>query len=238
MDVSAVTSAHEQKAEINQAAAATNHTVDLRAALTRKRKSPSDSSDNSNRQSALETAKKVKLADPKSSKEDHQGDGISLHDRYRLPGELWQHIFTFCPPRTLGQLLKVNRVFNAYLDPSSAVQCEPPPRLLKTVVSALKPNSIWQTSRRRFWPSMPSPLKGKTELYMWQLSCSTPCQHCGSSLPQQKDSSDSWQPGPGKDGIAVVWPFDTRSCGPCLLTKSEKVCSARQNRRSWVLVLT
>lgn len=223
------TSAPQQIAQLNQATAVSNNAVELSAALTKKRKSPDEEADNSTGQDALQPVKKVKLADPES-KEEHQGDGISLTDRSRLPGEVWQHIFTFCPPRTLGRLLRVGRLFNVYLDPSSTVQCERPPPLSQIAVPVLQPNSIWQASRRRFWPSIPSPLQDKTELYMWQLSCSSSCQHCGSSMPQQKHSSDPWQSGPGKDGLAIVWPFATRSCGPCLLTNSIKVCFVRQNK--------
>lgn len=219
-------SAPTQTAHVNQAAAASNNTVDLRGELTRKRKSWDDAPNNSSGQGALEPAKKVKLADPES-KEQHQGDDSSLTDRSKLAGEVWQHIFTFCPPKTLGRLLEVNRLFNVYLDPSSQVQCERPHALSKTAVPFLYPNHIWQASRRRFWPGMASPLQDKTELYMWQLSCSSTCQHCGLTMPLQTDPSDAWQAGPGKDGIAIVWPFATRCCGSCLLTHSTKVCSAK-----------
>lgn len=222
-DTSALTA---ETTQFNQAAAASNNTVELRTDLTRKRKSWDDASDETSGQGALDPVKKVKLADPES-KEQHQGDGNSLTDRSKLAVEVWQHIFTFCPPRTLGRLLKVNRLFNVYLDPSSQVQCERPHPLSKTAVPVLQPNSIWQASRRRFWPGMAIPLQDKTELYMWQLSCSSSCQHCGSTLPLQTDPSDAWQYGPGKDGIAIVWPFATRSCGSCLLTNSIKVCSAK-----------
>lgn len=230
--------APHQPTQLNQAAAASNNTVELRLDLTRKRKSSDDASDkDSGGQGALDSVKKVKLADL-GSKEKHQGDGNSLSDASRLPGEVWQHLFTFCPPRTLGRLLQVNRLFNVYLDPSSTIQCERPDPLPKSAVPVLQPNSIWQASRRRFWPGMAGPLQNKTELYMWQLSCSGPCQHCGSIMPQQKDWSDLWQSGPGKDGIAIIWPFATRSCGACLLRNSTKVCCAKPNQSSCVLVLT
>lgn len=203
--------------------------------LPRKRKSPDDVSDNDDGRNALESVKKVKLAD---SMEEHQGDGNSSSDRSRLPAEVWQYIFTFCPPRTLGRLLRVSRLFNLCLDPSSTVEGEQPASLPRTAVAALKPNSIWQFSRRRFWPSMPSPIQDKTELYMWQLSCSSSCQHCGSSMSQQEDLIDPWQSGPGKDGVAIIWPFATRSCGLCLLSKSTKVCCAKQERKNCMLNLT
>lgn len=221
-DVDAI-APHRQVAQLDPAAVAAYNTVRMEEDSNRKRKSPDDVSDNDNWRAALEPVKKVKLAE---LMEEHQGDDDSLSDRSRLPAEVWQYIFTFCPPKTLGRLLLVNRLFNVYLDPSSTIQCEQPHPLSRTAVPTSKPNSIWQSSRRRFWPSMASPLQDKSELYMWQISCSSSCQHCGSSMSQHQDSTDPWQSGPGKDGTAIIWPFATRSCGLCLLSKSIKVCSA------------
>ncbi|KAF5531187.1 hypothetical protein FMEXI_13116 [Fusarium mexicanum] len=43
-----------------------------------------------------------------------------LRDRAKqLPGQIWQHIFTFVPPRDLGRLLAVNKLFHAFLSPIS-----------------------------------------------------------------------------------------------------------------------
>ncbi|KAK8049109.1 hypothetical protein PG994_010839 [Apiospora phragmitis] len=39
-------------------------------------------------------------------------------DRSLLPAEIWQHIFTFVPPRELGNLLLTNRAFHSYLNTS------------------------------------------------------------------------------------------------------------------------
>lgn len=145
-----------------------------------------------------------------------------------LPAELWHHVFTFCPPRTLGSLLLVNRLFHSYLHPLSTIRRDQTNSPLPAgALARLQPNSIWQASRRRFWPSMPSPLQDQTELYMWQLSCATSCQFCGKPTPaQHRDSKEPWQLGPGKEGVAVVWAFAARSCGLCLLSNSIKVCKA------------
>lgn len=191
---------------------------------SKKRKSPEDSSQPETSSTTLDSVKKLRLEE---SKEDSQGDrgSASVVDRSTLPAEIWHHIFTFCPPRILGRLLSVNRLFNVYLDSSSKIRCDRPQSTSRSAVSPLQPTAIWQASRRRFWPSMPSPLQEKTELDMWQLSVSTTCQHCrkqGTVHP--KDSPEPWQSGPGRDGVAIVWAFATRSCGTCLLTKSIKVC--------------
>lgn len=197
----------------------------LAGAASKKRKSPEDTSQPETRSETLDSVKKLRL---EQSEEDSQGDqrSGSVVDRSALPAEIWHHIFAFCPPRILGRLLCVNRLFNVYLDSSSKIRCDRPNSPLSRALSPLQPTAIWQASRRRFWPSMPSPLQDKTELDMWQLSVSATCQHCrkqGTVHP--KDSPDPWQSGPGKDGVAIIWAFATRSCGTCLLTKSIKVCA-------------
>lgn len=198
---------------------ANNHLEDSAA---RKRKSPGYTPDREYGLRALEAAKKVKL---EQSSKDVQGDEEPVVDKSALPAEIWHHIFTFCPPRSLGGLLLVNRLFNVYLDPSSSIRRDRPQPLSSGRLSLLQPNAVWQASRRRFWPNMPSPLQGKTELDMWQLSCSTSCQHCDrQGTLQEQGSSDPWQSGPGKDGVAIIWAFATRACGTCLLVKSIKVC--------------
>ncbi|XXG99088.1 ARP2/3 actin-organizing complex subunit Sop2 [Hypoxylon texense] len=57
------------------------------------------------------SAKKVKL--------DEKHTACPL-DKSLLPAEIWHRIFTFTPPRTLGNLLCVNKLFNAYLIPQSS----------------------------------------------------------------------------------------------------------------------
>lgn len=227
----------QQAPELDATTARPNNTSDGSGNTSnRKRKSFYDALDSHDVTNNLDPVKKVKVEE---SKAEHQGKENVLPDRSRMPAEIWNRIFTFCPPRTLGKLLFVNRLFNVYLDPSSVMQCKRPEPLSVGLLSVMKPNSIWQASRRRFWPGMPVPLKDKSELYMWRLCCSTSCQHCGFKpiVPQQNDGSDPWQPGPGKDGVAIIWAFATRSCGACLLSKSTKVCSARQDGQGPVSLL-
>lgn len=194
---------------------------------SKKRKSPEDTSQPETRPNALDSVKKLKLEQSEQDSQGDQGDQGPgpMADRSALPAEIWHHIFTFCPPRILGGLLCASRLFNVYLDSSSKIRCDWPQSPSSGALSPLQPNAIWQASRRRFWPSMPSPLQDRTELDMWQLSVSDTCQHCrkqGTVHP--KDSPDPWQSGPGKDGVAIIWAFAVRSCGTCLLTKSIKVC--------------
>ncbi|TLS22720.1 uncharacterized protein PpBr36_05943 [Pyricularia pennisetigena] len=144
-------------------------------------------------------------------------------DRSLLPAEIWHYIFTFCPPKTLGNLMGVNKLFHSYLDPSSCIPSksqESPTTLGPAAV--LKPDSLWKASRRAFWPCMPAPLKSMSELDMWKLACSSACHHCGKRAGDAAHATTESSPGPGMDRVAVVWPFATRTCGPCLVKNSVK----------------
>ena len=153
-------------------------------------------------------------------------DGHLPHDKSLLPAEIWHQIFTFCPPRLLGLLLQVNKSFNAYLDPSSSDHPITP--LSRSAIQIMKPDAIWQTSRRLFRPGMPLPLIGKSELDMWKLACCFSCQFCGKKRSHQNPMLplDQWRPGPGENGVVPIWSFGIRTCGPCLQQRSSKVGSA------------
>jgi len=149
-------------------------------------------------------------------------DGHLRKDKSLLPPEIWHHIFTFCPPRVLGLLLRVNRTFNAYLDPSSSGHSHEP--LSRSVVQILTPETIWRTSRVLHLQNTPVPLSGKSELDMWKLACGSLCQFCGKK--RQTNSTipmDQWHPGPGENGVAPIWSFGIRTCGCCAQTWSTKV---------------
>ncbi len=195
---------------------------------TKKRKSPSHSQHEQHHH--YDT-------DPASSTKGHKrvkhGDGAQekqawVHgDWSLLPPEIWHHIFAFCSPKALGNLLQVNRQFNSYL-------CSLSPQTWPATVSsksgaldALKPIAIWQASRRLHFPGMPAPLRSKTELEMWRLVTATKCQSCGKmgdgEIPHAVD--DPLRSGPGLTGVAIAWPFASALCGRCLLEKGKKVPS-------------
>lgn len=148
-----------------------------------------------------------------------------LHiDRSLLPAEIWHQIFTFTSPRTLGRLLQVNKVFRAYLDPSSSTSPHSLASLSISVAQMRAPEAIWQASRRLFFPGMPSPLQGLNELDMWRLACTPTCQFCGrKDQPTSPLSTDQWHSGPGETGVSTIWSFAIRSCGNCLQQKTIKV---------------
>lgn len=152
-------------------------------------------------------------------------------DRSRqLPPALWHHVLTFLPPETLGGLLSVSTLFNAslYLPPRFRY-----PRLTNALPfwPSLGPDTIWQASRRLFWPGMSYPLKGKTELEMWCLVCSKTCRFCG--LKESPDATipthGQWQCGPGLEAVSPIYPLFIVSCGSCL---------THQTARVWIFLTT
>ncbi|KAG7043520.1 f-box domain containing protein [Colletotrichum scovillei] len=145
-------------------------------------------------------------------------------DRSLLPSGIWHRVFAFLPPRSLGTLLRVNKLFNGYLDSHSAFGNTALYPENASLFKPMKPDTVWQHSRRLHHPRMPSPLENRTELDMWRLCCTKICQYCGVTKPidQQQESSDPWRPGPGVCGLATVFAFGVTCCGPCLLKHSVK----------------
>ncbi|RGP66759.1 hypothetical protein FLONG3_8734 [Fusarium longipes] len=177
---------------------------------SRKRRQSPDSTD-------AQQLKKVRLekaeADHTISKKSHE---LVVDRTKQLPGEIWQHIFTLVSPRDLGRLLIVNKLFHIFLSPSVAGPVQRHSDLSFSL-PPLKPDTIWQASRRHFWPRMPAPLKGKSELEMWRLVCSTSCQLCGSKSQENPRSANGpWRSGPGPTGVCPVFPFCIFTCGNCL----------------------
>ncbi|KAI6627125.1 hypothetical protein MCOR14_008760 [Pyricularia oryzae] len=178
--------------------------------------------DKAGAETAAERSKKVKLDSITGMPVPAVKQTLPL-DRSLLPVEIWHYIFTFCPPKTLGNLMGVNKLFHSYLDPSlctPSISRESPTTPGPAVV--LKPDSLWKASRRAFWPCMPAPLKSMSELDMWKLACSSACHHCGKRAGDADHATAESSPGPGMDRVAVVWPFATRTCGPCLVKNSVK----------------
>ncbi|KAK4101757.1 hypothetical protein N658DRAFT_425281 [Parathielavia hyrcaniae] len=165
--------------------------------------------------------KKIRLAEAPAQPGAHSRPSL---DKSLLQREIWHHVFTFCPPKLLGNLLIVSKLFNLSLDPASpfsrgdASSSATPGPLVP-----MAPNTIWQFSRRFSWPQMPAPLRSKTELEMWRLTCSPRCEECGRLHTQGRVSSfDPHHPGPGTEGVRVIWAFGRRLCAACLLKTSDK----------------
>lgn len=170
--------------------------------------------------SGMESYRRPRLVDGHQA--FRKDDGHLLLDLSLLPAEIWHHIFTFTPPRTLGRLLQVNKVFNAYLDSSSLVPSPPATNLPISAAKILDPKTIWSVSRKLYRPGMPTPLTGMSELDMFRLACMNSCQFCGKVSASDTHGNDIWHSGPGQEGIHPIWPFSIRACGNCLQAKSIK----------------
>ncbi|KAL7927448.1 hypothetical protein ACQKWADRAFT_276752 [Trichoderma austrokoningii] len=187
------------------------------AGRRRKRKNVSNSTGDG-------TPKKIKVV---SADQGHLYIGSLPASRHNVslqfPAEVWQHIFSFLPPHTLGMLLRVSKLFNKYLDPASPFMISAPEFRVPSALPALLPDAVWRASRYLFWPRMPAPLSGRSELDMWRFACSRSCQICG-----QADETNfacntlPWQRGPGNSTVSPIFVFFVKCCGKCLVQTSVK----------------
>ena len=128
-----------------------------------------------------------------------------------FPLKIWQHIFTYLTPQTLGHLLKVNRAFNHSL---TLLDGPIQGRDTSSILRPLSSEEIWQSSRGLYFPLLPKPLPGCSELTMWKLLLGTKCQFC---YQAQSDR------GFGYNGNRIVWPFAVRCCAKCLEDRTRNV---------------
>ncbi|GAP93487.2 putative f-box domain-containing protein [Rosellinia necatrix] len=161
------------------------------------------------------------------NKKARVGEGTGGHSQFsgsqRLPAGVWRLIFTFLPPKMLGRLLSVSKGFNSFLCSSSKYSRDAPSSSTTDPLSIMRPEMIWQLSRRRFWPTMPTPFRDHTELEMWQLACQSgchfhdrKCQRTPSPLYGSLNLEDKHSSG------QLIWPFSLRSCVPCLVEMTTK----------------
>lgn len=150
---------------------------------------------------------------------------VAVDRSEQLPAEIWQHILSFVPPKALGRLLRLSKLFHGFLDPGASAVQLPSHRPGLQSVKPQPPNVIWRYSRLRYMSRIPPPLKGKTELDMWRLVCSPSCQVCRRKAePESAYSAHRWHRGPGAKGVYPVFQFSVAVCGSCLVSKSVKVC--------------
>ena len=218
---------------IEQPCGRMNNFVQVRPGSTNSRRSEADLS------TVAESSRKRAKFRPQMDTTVGEGPQVLMLDigtipspqKSQYPIEIWQHIFTFVPPVSLGRLLRVNRSFNACLT-------ESPNEYLVTdsqrqgIVRLQEGNAIWSASRKLFCPGLPRPLRDLKELDMWRLIRGRDCQFCYKvdNPTARLDQVDPWAAGPGKDGVRVIWAFGVRCCGTCLQDKSEKVGHVQARR--------
>ena len=143
-----------------------------------------------------------------------------------FPPEIWQHIFTFLPPESLGRLLSVNRRFNSLLDVRTVLTA---PQIHRLGHLRLRSQiSIWLCVRRSFYPGMPRSLFSMPDPDLWKLLRGRKCQFCGRpDAPGLPGSTTTpWNSGPGPERVRLVWAFAIRSCSSCLRSRLVKVGGA------------
>lgn len=175
--------------------------------------------------SFVDGTKRVKFKD--DIKSDNSAD-LSMdtipEDKSKLPREIWQHIFTFLPPVSLGRVLQVNRSFKALLTTGQPEL--PSGRATPGSLKYANPVHIWSISRKSFHSSMPRPLNPLPEMEMWKLIRGTSCQFCNKTGFVQSPEISPFESGPGENGVRIIWPLAVRSCGECLKTNCDTVSRA------------
>lgn len=138
-----------------------------------------------------------------------------------LPAHLWQNVFLYLPPVSLGRLLQVNRAFYTLLtrvdEPDHGSHLPPSQRLVSS-------ESIWSSARKTYFPTIPRPLMAHSELSMWRLLKGRRCQFCTKTPRFDPHPASVWEGGPAAEGVRVIWHFGIRSCGRCLEERSQSVC--------------
>ncbi|KAI9769653.1 MAG: hypothetical protein M1840_003890 [Geoglossum simile] len=149
-------------------------------------------------------------------------------DKSRIPPEIWHYVFGFIPPEDLARLLRVSQAFNKFLTPPTNDSIQLPTVVgQNTELQTLEADSIWSASRKLFYSDLPRPPLSMSELDMWKLLCGRACQFCGKPSPPVASNpvENQFEPGPGEDGVKIIWQFGVRSCGTCLQERSEKEIS-------------
>lgn len=146
-------------------------------------------------------------------------------DKSKLPREIWQHIFTFLPPVSLGRVLQVNRTFKALLTTGQPEL--PSGRATPGSLKYVNPVHIWSLSRKSFHSSMPRPLSPLSEMDMWKLIRGSSCQFCNKAGSVQSPETSPFESGPGENGVRIIWPLAVRSCGDCLKANCDTVSHTR-----------
>ncbi|EED15957.1 conserved hypothetical protein [Talaromyces stipitatus ATCC 10500] len=150
--------------------------------------------------------------------------GNPASHRLPLPMEIWQYIFLFLDPKTLGSFLRVNKNFYSFLTSKAGGQTENSAST-QGILKPMSANSIWSSVRKSFYPGMPRPLANMTELDMWRLIGTTVCQDCGKNDQNNELPTANlppWEKGPGTNGVRIFWPFGIRTCSKCFLERTKK----------------
>ena len=152
---------------------------------------------------------------PRRPSPDSYRSGGKARRSIPVPEVIWQHVFTFVSPLSLGRLLCVNRAFNHCLTGNFGPKSK---QVAQGHLKPLEPEAIWIISRNRHYPELPRPLSDLSDLGMWKLLLGRRCQICEASQPHGLGSHMVMEPrsGVSQSRTQVVWPFGIRACSTCL----------------------
>lgn len=162
---------------------------------------------------SLETTKRRKLS-AKTLSALHAAPSPTVHDR--LPIELWQQVFMLCHPFELAKCLRVDRVFHRILTATNATPVPGGNKKNAPRIRVFDSDAVWAQARRKYYPSLPKPLLGYTELQMFKLIASHVCHSCGKEATEPSPATSHFDCGPGPNGVRPIWAFGRALCGQCL----------------------
>lgn len=140
-----------------------------------------------------------------------------------LSDAVLQHIFSYVDPVALARLSRTTRRI-AILLGSTGHLPNVGQKQHDDLYALRSPDSVWATSRRRYLPAMPKPLKDLPERVQFALTFGKKCQFCTKTLPPSaSEHTNQWKSGPGDSSTRAIWPFRMRGCGACILQRTRKV---------------
>jgi len=148
----------------------------------------------------------------------------TLHPRgvAALPTQVWQQVFVKLPAGQLGLCLRVCKTFKRILTDSEAA---PAPRRDDAVTQIMSHEQVWRQVRQTFYPQLPRPLAGYTELKMLRLLGACVCHRCRRVPTSPPATISAYERGPGLSSARIIWPLGTALCGTCLRDSTVKVRS-------------
>lgn len=133
-----------------------------------------------------------------------------------LPVELWQQVFMLLHPFDLAKCSQVDRIFHRILTTTEAAPLPAGNKKNAPRIRVFDSDTVWAQARRRYYPALPKPLPGHTELQMFKLISSRTCESCGKKATDSAPATSHLDCGPGPNGVRPIWALARALCGVCL----------------------
>lgn len=183
---------------------------------------PLQQQDTSSAKRILEDANDGDYSDKRAKTESPAASSSNaLSASSRFSAAVWQRIFSYLPPPSLGRLMLVSKDLRSCLDGTIPPNLGQDKEFLKTVDA----ETIWAQWRTSNAQNMPKPLQGLSERDMWKLIRGFRCEMCEKldEQPRQPTSPDLWHGGPQMSTTRAIWPFGARYCAECCFRSCERV---------------